>query len=978
MLTPVPEEHLYPVLTLKNLYRLITQQDYPSPAYPVIPKSSLQGITLVPFWNKLLEEAFPEGTDFSIFDLTQKRSRSLTRLLNRIGNYHFMEAWFLQLSECLSPDLLLRLNQAWAARLTKWHYESELMTERLQKYIEVFSDHDPLASKELTAFFKNLSLTLSARNEKSRGAEAPLLFRHSMVFAWLTLHALFGSRLQDPNLVKLRADRSCSMHALYQRSLGLESIPMPDVLSSGVCTLSAPPLPAEKYVGNQAHLSRAMNLLLSGHHRLAVTGMGGIGKTEFVRQLLASIIAGGLYTHLAYVQYEGGLRPSLAFAFPGPEGETPDACFARIQRLLESRPGESALLLIDNVNPGSAGDPALDDLALLGCDVILSTRLTELDGFTMLPLDSLGPEDSRQLFSLHCLQSDASTDTIDRLCASVSGNPLAISLFADMCRAKPGTLEQLFPESGLQSDYSARPDASDTPLPEMLRHTFSTAGLTEDLQKLLTLFALLPHRFWLPEDMLTLAGDICQDVGQLSVFCQSLHELGWLMAGPDGYAVHPLISETLLSQDVHADLFPALWHALDEKVRSDSPLFLQSALSCLAKIGLFNADAVHCMASLEQNLGFGSFHAVPDSLYQKHRDYLDRTPHTPAEELDYWLGSAIRDVVDGTRTHLMECLAKILDALSSGADPHSRSTIILSVLEQACDQKDLNLIDRIFEAVRPADHGSVEMAEYLAAWSLRLRSGSHETGKAIAALREADAILKQLGLTQTMTQSAVNYRLAFCMLDLGRAEEARSLLESSLAILHATGHPDDGAQMMNTRNTYAVTLLMCQDYENALREYDLLNAIYMKQQRCENLEYAIMRNNTAQVLEKLGRLREAGDVMLSVLELDQRISVPESIQAGHMRNTANILSLLGDNAQALACSEKALDMRTKIFGPESPWTADAQAVHARILFHLDKTRQAEELIDQACRVLQESWGSSHRFTVNALTIQKEIEGHASP
>jgi tetratricopeptide (TPR) repeat protein len=171
---------------------------------------------------------------------------------------------------------------------------------------------------------------------------------------------------------------------------------------------------------------------------------------------------------------------------------------------------------------------------------------------------------------------------------------------------------------------------------------------------------------------------------------------------------------------------------------------------------------------------------------------------------------------------------------------------------------------------------------------------------------------------------------------------------------------------------------MCQDYENALREYDLLNAIYMKQQRCENLEYAIMRNNTAQVLEKLGRLREAGDVMLSVLELDQRISVPESIQAGHMRNTANILSLLGDNAQALACSEKALAMRTKIFGLESPWTADAQAVHARILFHLDKTRQAEELIDQACRVLQESWGSSHRFTVNALTIQKEIEGHASP
>ena len=39
----------HPVLTLKNLYRLISQSDYPMPSYPICSRSVLHGQTLVRF-----------------------------------------------------------------------------------------------------------------------------------------------------------------------------------------------------------------------------------------------------------------------------------------------------------------------------------------------------------------------------------------------------------------------------------------------------------------------------------------------------------------------------------------------------------------------------------------------------------------------------------------------------------------------------------------------------------------------------------------------------------------------------------------------------------------------------------------------------------------------------------------------------------------------------------------------------------------
>ena len=124
----------------------ITQADYPVHSYPVFPKNQMHGQTLVKFWHELFLEAFPEDIDLSIFDITEKRNRSLSRLMNRAGSPGFNHKWFESLSARLDSILLLRLSHAWIRRLNQWHYEPDSLSRRLKVFTEQIADRNDLRS----------------------------------------------------------------------------------------------------------------------------------------------------------------------------------------------------------------------------------------------------------------------------------------------------------------------------------------------------------------------------------------------------------------------------------------------------------------------------------------------------------------------------------------------------------------------------------------------------------------------------------------------------------------------------------------------------------------------------------------------------------------------------------------------------------------------------------------------------------------
>ena len=971
----VPEENAQqPVLTLKNLYRLLTRRDYPSSSWPVFPPAGLKGETLVRFWRGFFGSAFPEGMDLSVFETGDRPGRNLTRLLNRSGSGRLMSDWFRECSALLDQDLFWRLTGVWMEQLERHQYIPASLDARLERCAADIEACRDLGDPELSAFFRGL---IRALNRIRASASAPpLLFSHAVVLSWLALYALYGTRPADPALTRLRIrlDQPFPvLYAQYRRSLDTAQ---PEVLSARRSVLCVQPLSEQAYFGGRELLEDAAARLIRGE-KLAVTGIGGAGKTEFVRQLLERLNRADYFRRLAFVQYRENLASSFRDAFPAfREAEDPTA---QVRALLEEEQPERTLLLIDNVDTIPARDPALNRLSELRCGVVLTSRLAEPDGFSVIPLSGLDPESARKLF-LYRRGGGADTPAdVDRLCAAVACHPLAVSLFASLCKARfwpAARLTDRLRLSGLSRLTYVR-QASPVNLADVFAETFSLSALPDPLVRLMRLLAMLPYRYRLPEMLLPYTPDLCGDADTLAEMCGTLRDLGWLLVGPageEGFAMHPMIAETVRLEPCRADDFPLLWASLAQGGTSPvpSPAEAEDRISLLLHTGEWNADALRCLSGLEQEEGVLSGSPLPEALYDLHRQALDDRPHTASEEADYWLGQGIRDIVVLSRRDRLPAILHTLRGLEGGLGAVHNRAALLTLLEFSCRNADLTETDAAFSELRPEEAESAGMADYLISLSVRRRVGSHDLAGALAALEAADALLGRLDMRRSLRQSNLDYRRAVCLLDLGRATEARPLLERCLGILLEQGYAPDAQKLLSTRSTYAVSLTFTGDMPAALREYEILADTYRRVHRDRTLEYAMMRNNASLVLDSLGRLEDARSAIEEALALDGELNASGTVRATHLRNAALILAHSGDIPAAEQYAGEAAALRTALFGADSPWTADAEAVQALTLAKAGRRAAALAQIEKACSVLEQAWGPDHRHTRNAEAIRQEI------
>ena len=542
-----------PVLTLKNLYRMLTMRDFPMRSYAVFPRQTLTGLTLLSFWQRVLTEGLPEGTDLSFFKTEGGYSRTLSRLMNRTGSPGMMKSWFEELSAQMNPALLLRMTDCWVRHLTRMRYASEVLDERLRFFLrEALRTRDSVSEDAEPLLQSLLSMIQEDRKAKS---EVPQIFRQSVILSWLTFFALYGTRPRDPALIRLSMSPEAEIGTLYtrQRKMGETGADRRIMTLQGMAPNR--PLTAEFFFGRQEELREAGRLLAQGG-KLAVTGIGGIGKTELTRQLMATVR--NQYEQIACVSYQNSLEGSFAAAFPELKGVRPGDILGRAKELLGRNRTGKALLLLDNVDNTAETDPALDMLEGFGCDVLLTSRLAAPKGFASLNLQGLGPEDSRKLFLLNDPGAKEQIADMDTLCAAAAGHPLAIQLFARLCRTRymsVGRLVCRLKEEGVRP-LSYIQQASSVRLADEFRKLFDADELSGPQRKLMTLLALLPVRGWRPDELLKYAGDVCPEEYALGDLCQILSDLGWLLRSETGYAIHPIIAETVRLQSTSADGFP--------------------------------------------------------------------------------------------------------------------------------------------------------------------------------------------------------------------------------------------------------------------------------------------------------------------------------------------------------------------------------------------------------------------------------------
>lgn len=527
------------VLTPKNVYRFLT--DNLPGLYPhgVIPVAERKGLTLVKFWAQVLDGIIPPEWHASLFGGTQ-RSRRLSDMMNRTGVQPLPPKLQQEMNALLSGETLIRLSQQVQDFLRSAHYDADALTRALPDFVRMMMENEECMKPEHEQVFENL--------QKSRET-LPRTFVDMLTLSWLVLLAFYGEEMCCRELMDFCQAQEHSAQALYLLSSHVTfGRRVPLSMTGRNCELCRQGLSKDEYVMDAASCLPQLTDAIRQGGKIAVTGMGGIGKTEMTRQALALLAKEELFSRMAWVQYENSLASSLRMAFDGLDGVAEENVLSTVREKLEAPYQGRTLLLIDSVDMPPEADEGLREIEHWGCDVLVTTRFPLGAGFRNIAVPLLSEEASRALFVQHdpYLKGMGSeeTEALHQVLSRVAGHPLAIILLAHLAKMKRWTMAQLLEELDRISPEGLRlAGGKFSAIAQRIAQMVSTDALTDRERQVLAVFATFPAWTIPVRDALTLLRDFGTEDELLSAL-ETAADYGLLTSNWRGYAMHPVLAES--------------------------------------------------------------------------------------------------------------------------------------------------------------------------------------------------------------------------------------------------------------------------------------------------------------------------------------------------------------------------------------------------------------------------------------------------
>lgn len=527
------------VLTPKNVYRFLT--DNLPGLYPhgVIPAAERKGLTLVKFWAQVLDGIIPPEWHASLFGGTQ-RSRRLSDMMNRTGVQPLPPKLQQEMNALLSGETLIRLSQQVQDFLRSAHYDPDALTRALPDFVRMMMENEECMKPEHEQVFENL--------QKSRET-LPRTFVDMLTLSWLVLLAFYGEEMCCRELMDFCQAQEHSAQALYLLSSHVTfGRRVPLSMTGRNCELCRQGLSKDEYVMDAASCLPQLTDAIRQGGKIAVTGMGGIGKTEMTRQALALLAKEELFSRMAWVQYENSLASSLRMAFDGLDGVAEENVLATVREKLEAPYQGRTLLLIDSVDMPPEADEGLREIEHWGCDVLVTTRFPLGEGFRNIAVPLLSEEASRALFVQHDPylkgMGSAETEALHQVLSRVAGHPLAIILLAHLAKMKRWTMAQLLEELDRISPEGLRlAGGKFSAIAQRIAQMVSTDALTDRERQVLAVFATFPAWTIPVRDALTLLRDFGTEDELLSAL-ETAADYGLLTSNWRGYAMHPVLAES--------------------------------------------------------------------------------------------------------------------------------------------------------------------------------------------------------------------------------------------------------------------------------------------------------------------------------------------------------------------------------------------------------------------------------------------------
>lgn len=560
-------------VSLKNVYKLLMTQDFPIYSESVIAERNRKGQTRLRFWQSMVVDEFrslPYGQ--LIWRNAGKRNRYISNLCNRNTEMKFYREYAEEIASQVNPAALLSQTQKFMNFLADKEYRHDILMRRISEFVRLCRAEDACFSREVDVQFKEC-LTLSVQYGKY-GAQGKL-FHAAYLLTLLTIYAAAGEAMNDPVLAVLR-EKENGIEVLWEmreKQDGEEREPVVWLtVHAGI--MQDNPLPGRSFFGRDEELYDLKEMAVQGMKCL-ISGIGGIGKTELLRQLICSCAEDHTVDYIAVVPYENSIVESVARAFPGFRRENPEESFHQVCYQLEqkAKSGNRVLLLVDNLTCGVAEDPDLKRLAELSGSVLITSRRTQMDGFEVYRIENPSVSTGALIFRDNYGQP---LSRKDRECLTgmlrneALCHPLTLRLMARAAKSKNWSVQQLkeYLEEN-RVDLNWREEEYTVKLSVVYRQLYSNLRVPEDCRSVAELFTLMPRESYSGEFLAEIFGALIGSGESLNAKLDALAEGGWLDADGGGYSMHPLIAQCLRRRVLNEERLGTVLHALRTRLPQD-------------------------------------------------------------------------------------------------------------------------------------------------------------------------------------------------------------------------------------------------------------------------------------------------------------------------------------------------------------------------------------------------------------------------
>lgn len=557
------------ILSLKSIYMLLMTDDFPIYSESVVSKADRNGQTLLRFWRRQIAEEFrslPYGK--MIWRDDEKRNRYTSYLCNRSMELRCYQEYAKEISSQINTAALLSQIKRFMDFLSGRKYKQDVLNRRVQELMRLTEEEDIRVSGEIAQQIKAAAVP-ALREEGSQGE----LFQAGYLLTLLTLYAAAGEAMDDGAMAVLRGE-GYSIEKLWQSYRKEQEHGQSIVFLTVHCSmLQDNLLPRERFFGREEELYD-LREMVEAQRKCLISGIGGIGKTELLRQLLRRCEEEGAADQIAVVPYMTNIIESFAQAFPGFRRQEPEEEFHRILYQIEQRAvqGCRILLLIDDVYKGIEEDSALGQLCALPCGIVITARNQCLEDFEtyriQLPAVSAGTLIFRDNYGRTLTGEDRAALT-DMLADETLRAPATLRLMARAAKSKNWSVEKLkiqLKKNGISISWQE--GGRTVRLNQMYRQLYSYMRIPKKCQALVELFTLLPRASYsaafLRENFPEVTGkELPESAGKdfLEEGLAALTAGGWLEEDGSGYAMHPLIAQCLRRR-IHTErrLEPVIGH----------------------------------------------------------------------------------------------------------------------------------------------------------------------------------------------------------------------------------------------------------------------------------------------------------------------------------------------------------------------------------------------------------------------------------